>query len=98
MSSDCQIGRSDDPTEIQVGESVIKNTSYEKLLGIKIDSKLTFDKHISGLCKKAANKLRALARVTSYMSLPKKKLLLNSFFNAQFNYCPLVWMFHSRKM
>ena len=87
---------SDHPTEIQVRESVIKNTTCEKLLGIKIDNKLTFDEHISGLCKKAANKLRALARVTSYMSLPKKKLLLNSFFNAQFNYCPLVWMLHSR--
>ena len=87
---------SDDPTEIQVGESVIKNTTCEKLLGIKIDNKLTFDEHVSGLCKKAATKLRALARVTSYMSLPKKKLLLNSFFNAQFNYCPLVWMLHSR--
>ena len=45
---------SDDPTEIQVGESVIKNTTCEKLLGIKIDNKLTFDEHISGLCKKAA--------------------------------------------
>ena len=87
---------SDDPTEIQVGESVIKNIICEELPGIKIDNKLTFDEHISGLCKKAANKLRALARVTSYMSLPKKKLLLNSFFNAQFNYCPLVWMLHSR--
>ena len=83
---------SNDPTESQVGESVIKNTTCEKLRGIKIDYKLTFDEHISGLGKKAAN------RVTSYMSLPKKKLLLNSFFNAQFNYCPLVWMFHSRKM
>ena len=40
MSFDCQ---SDNPSEIQVGESVIKNTSCEKLLGIKIDNKLTFD-------------------------------------------------------
>ena len=87
---------SDNPTEIQVGESVVKNTTCVKLLRIKIDSKLTFDEHVSGLCKKSADKLRALARVTSYMSLPKKKLLLNSFFNAQFNYCPLVWMLHSR--
>ena len=79
---------SDDCTEIQVGELVIKNTICEKLLRIKIHNKLTFDEHISGFCRKAAKaaKLRALARVTSYMSLPKKKLLLNSFFNAQFNY------------
>ena len=64
---------SDDPTEIQVRESVIKKTTCEKLLGIKIDNKLTFDEHISCLCKKAANKLRALAGVTSCMPLPKKK-------------------------
>ena len=51
---------------------------------------------LSGLCKKAAKKLGALARLTSHMSLPKKKLLWNSFFNAQFNYFPLVWMLHSR--
>ena len=87
---------SDDPTEIQVGELVIKNTTCEKLLGIKIDNKLTFDENISGLCKKAANRLRALARVTSYMSVPKRKLLLSSLFNAQFNHCPLVWMLHRR--
>ena len=55
-----------------------------------------FDERISGLYQKAANKLRALPRITSYISLPKKKLLLNSFFNAQFNCCPLVWIMHSR--
>ena len=57
---------SNDRTEIQVGESVIKNTLCKKLLGIKINNKLTFDEHISGLCKKAANKLKALARIPSY--------------------------------
>ena len=46
--------------------------------------------------KKASNKLRALARVTPFMGLEKRKLVMNSFFNAQFNYCPLVWMMHSR--
>ena len=30
------------------------------------------------------------------MSLVKKKLLMNFFFNAQFNYCPLIWMLRIR--
>ena len=30
------------------------------------------------------------------MTIEKRKLLMNSFFNAQLNYCPLVWMLHSR--
>ena len=86
----------DEPIEIRVSESLIKSSPCEKLLVIKIDNKLNFDTHVKGLCTKANNKLRALARATSYMSLEKKKLLMNSFFNAQFNYCPLTWMLHSR--
>ena len=52
--------------------------------------------HISDLCKKASRKITASAPVTSYMSLPKRRLLRNSFFKAQFNYCALIWMCHSR--
>ena len=86
----------DEPIGIRVGESLIKSSTCEKMLGIKIDNKLIFDTHVKGLCTKANNKLRALARATPYMSLKKKKLLMNSFFNAQFNYCSLIWMLHSR--
>ena len=27
----------------------------------------------------------------------KKKIVMNPFFNAQFNYCPFIWMLHGRK-
>ena len=67
------------------------------MLGANIDSKLNFDCHVNHLCNKANKKLRALARVTPYMTLEKKKIVMNSFFDAQFNYCPLIWMLHSRK-
>ena len=43
----------------------------------------------------ASRKVNVLSRVMPYMNLPKKKKLVNSFFNSQFNYCPLIWMFHS---
>ena len=76
----------------------IKNGSEEMLLGVKIDSKLSFENHISSLCKKASQKLHALARVVKYMNLEKLKCLMKAFVTSQFSYCPLVWMFHSRKM
>ena len=79
-------------TELQIGDSSIKTSNCEKLLGVKIDYKLTFDEHVNSLCKKANSKLRALARTTPSMNIEKRKLLMNSFFNAQFNYCPLIWM------
>ena len=53
---------------------------------------------MSDLCKKAGRKINALARVTpSFMGLSKSKLLVNAFFTAQFSYCPLIWMYHSRR-
>ena len=84
-------------SEIHIGDSIIESSTCEKLLGIKIDSKLRFDDHIQDLCNKANRKLRALARATPYMNLQKRKVLMNAFFNAQFNYCPLIWMLHSRQ-
>ena len=79
-----------EPSEIHIGDSLIESSICEKLLGIKIYSKLRFDYHIQDLCNKANRKLRA------YMNLQKRKVLMNAFFNAQFNYCPLIWMLHSR--
>ena len=67
------------------------------MLGVNIDSKLNYDCLINHLCNKTSKKLRALARVTPYMTLEKKKIVMNSFFNAHFNYSPLFWMLHSRK-
>ena len=28
----------------------------------------------------------------------KRRILLNTFIESQFSYCPLIWMFHSRKL
>ena len=74
-----------EPAQIQIGESLIESAKCEKLLGVKIDSKFSFDKHIKTICKKASNRLRALARVIPYMTIEKKKVLMNSFFDCQFN-------------
>ena len=67
------------------------------MLGVNIDSKLNFDCHLNHLSNKINKKLRALARVTLYITLEKRKIVMNLFFNAQFNYCSLIWMLHSRK-
>ncbi|XP_057290348.1 uncharacterized protein LOC130613047 [Hydractinia symbiolongicarpus] len=82
----------------QIGNSVIKGSTHGRLLGVIIDNKLKFDLHVSKLCAKASQKLNALTRMTSFMNFNKKKLLMNSFVISQFNYCPLVWMFHNRAL
>ena len=61
----------DESSEIHIGDSIVESTC-EKLLGIKINSKLRFDDHIQDLCKNANKKLRALARETPYMNLQRR--------------------------
>ena len=74
----------------------IASSNEEKLLGILLDSKLNFDSHITSLCKKAGQKLSALARINHYLTQDQKLLLLNSVVKSQFSYCPLIWMFTSQ--
>ena len=77
---------------------VIDCSKSVKLLGITIDRKLNFNDHVSKLCKKVSTKLHALARISNIMSQDKIRLLMKSFIESQFSYCPLVWMFHSRAL
>ena len=65
---------------LNVNNFKIKNSDCEKLLGVKFDSKLRFDQHITDLCRTASRKIHALARVTPFMNLSKRRLLMNSFF------------------
>ena len=37
-------------------------------------------------------------RVRKYLSWEKLRLLMKCFIESQFNYCPLIWMCHSRAL
>ena len=80
----------------KVGEQVIWESDQEKLLGIHIDKELKFNHHLQDICKKARAKVTALARLAKLVPFEKKRILMNSFIESQFSYCPLVWMFCSR--
>ena len=78
-------------------KEVIKNSPEEKILGITIDNKLTFESHLETICKVANQKLNALCRLSKFTSPYQRYLLVNSYIKSQFSYCPLIWMFSSRK-
>ena len=78
--------------------NIIESEENQVLLGVTIDSNLSFDKHINNLCKKAGAKLNALARIAGYMDIKKRRMIMKAFITSQFSYCPLIWMFHSRAL
>ena len=77
---------------------VVPNENQVELLGITFDNALSFDIHVTKLCKQASRKLQALSRISIYMDMEKRRILMNSFFLSQYSYCPLIWMFHSRTL
>ena len=80
----------------KIGDDQIWESRTVKLLGITIDNELKFDEYISNVCKKAQRKLTVLTRIKKYLDFNKLRLLFKTFFDSQFKYCPLTWMFHSR--
>ena len=57
----------------------IKNSKFQKLLAIKLDSKLNFNSHMHGIYQKAGQKLNAISRITPHMDFAKRHLLVNAF-------------------
>ena len=58
----------------------IENRKYEKLLQVKINSQINFTEHRNHTISKTSRKANALSRITSYMNIDKKRILMNSFF------------------
>ena len=81
-----------------IDNSCIESEDKQVLLGITIDSNLTFENHINSICKKVSQKLVALARITPCMNIQERRTIMKSFVTSQFSYCPLIWMFHSRRL
>ena len=62
----------------------------------QIDSELNFENHLFVICNKVSRTINAFRWITHYVSLEKRLIVMKEFIESQFNYCPLIWMFHSQ--
>ena len=53
---------------LNINSNNTTSSYWVELLGIKIDSRLNFEPHVSDLCKSAARQLNALLRLKSHLS------------------------------
>ena len=81
-----------------VGDALFLEKNSVKLLGLFVDSKLTLDIHMQTIFKIASQKLTAILRLANITSQEKRIVMLKTFFESQFSYCPLLWMLCSRKL
>ena len=65
-----------------IGSTQIWEEYSAKLLGIHIDTDLSFQNHVRILCKSAGRKISIMARIAKYLSVSKPKRLMNTFFES----------------
>ena len=56
-----------DSYSLNINQEVINSENSVKLLEVEIDNKLSFEKDISTLVKKASNQLNAISRIQKFM-------------------------------
>ena len=83
-------GEKSEKVKTHVGEAVIEDSGKETLLGITVDTKLSFRTHVQSLCRKTSQKLHDLSRISAIMDSKKIKLMVNTFVFSYFSYCSLM--------
>ena len=84
--------------QLKFNEYKITSENSVNLLGLEIDDKLSFDNHTHSLIRKAAGQLNYLISKKHCLDHDAKKVLIESFIMANFNYCPLTWLFCNNKL
>ena len=67
----CILFPGNDNVSVNIDNDTNISECKNELLGIILDSKLSFEDHINNLLEKASQKFNALARVAPYMCLQK---------------------------
>ena len=67
-----------------------------KFHGLQFDAKLNFNSNIPNTCRSGANS-NAITKLGNFLGFEEKKVLIDSYFYSDFNYCPLAWMFSHAK-
>ena len=65
--------------------------SSQKLLGVTIDQKLSFDDHIDELCNKLSQRIAVLSKIKWFLPLEQRKTFYNAMIKQTILYACNVW-------
>ncbi len=83
--------KDDVPDSIEIDSIAITLQSDVKPLGMTIDDKLRFNKHVNILCKSDARQVNVRYRSKNIFDMKEKEKLYNAYISANFKYCPTIW-------
>ena len=76
---------------LKLNGTEIKQVNSQKLLGVTIDNKLSFDDHIERLCKKLTQKIAVLRKIRRFLPLEERKLYYNAMIKQSILYGATAW-------
>ena len=85
-----------DTAEIEIDGTTISRSSEACFLGVIMDDKLTWSKHIEAVKLKMARYLGIMYRIRYQLPLKARLQIYHSFVQSHINYCSLVWGFAAK--
>ena len=73
----CLASKINDELVVTVEENILVNVKSATLLGLTIDSSLSFDCHVENLCNKLAAWIGVLSKIRTFLSLKQRLLFYN---------------------
>ena len=77
--------------DIAINNTVIQQVEEVKLLGVIIDNKLSWDKHIQRVVTKMGNALSIIKRCAKYLTHTLAKQVIQALALSNLDYCSIVW-------
>ena len=81
------------PTSIQLYDVSIKTSNEINVLGIILDSKLSFNTYVKNICNRASSQINALKRIGKFLNIDARLRIYKSLKRANFSYNPVIWIF-----
>ena len=77
---------------IKIGNERIPESNVEKILGVEVDNKLTWDEHFKKVNKKVNYGISTLRQIQGLVPMKTMKLFLEGLINSHIRYCGSVYL------
>jgi len=77
--------------QLHVNSTEFEQVSSHKLLGVTINSQLTFDQRVEYLCTKLSQRIAVLRKIRRFLPLVQRKLDYNAMIKQTMLYASTVW-------
>jgi len=76
---------------VQLLDSVVDESSSERLLDVTIHNDLSWNTHIENIIKKCKTFLYLMSRIKVFLSFQNRKRFYNAYILPQFDFCCVIW-------